>query len=336
MASGSANRPAGAPPPSAVPSFPRPWQPLTPRGVAAFARASLPHVYGFQGLVAFISCLAVTALLGMGVLPVARDLIGQLPEEGALRHGDLVLGEDAVLRVAQNSWLGLSLDTGPAPRAGLPTELSVVFGRQSLRLCSPFGCLSQPYPPNAQAPISRVDMQAGLEAWQPLILGASAFLSACLLLVTWWVLATAYCLVPRVMAFFGDRDLDLPGAWKLSAASLLPAALVLDAAIVGLALEWIGLPQVLTAFVLHLLVPFVFMGLAVWTLPLREAPAPAFGPAPSPAIQPSVSELEPATPSLTTTAPASSPGVAPRRNPFAPTATKSAQDRSGKSSNPFS
>ena len=51
------------------------WEPLTPRGVAAFARASFERLFIVQGLFALLAAAAVVWVLSDGVFPVIDDAI---------------------------------------------------------------------------------------------------------------------------------------------------------------------------------------------------------------------------------------------------------------------
>ena len=60
------------------------WEPLTPRGVAAFARASFERLFVVQAVFALIAAAAVVWVLSDGIFPVIDAAIDQLPDAGGL------------------------------------------------------------------------------------------------------------------------------------------------------------------------------------------------------------------------------------------------------------
>ncbi len=61
------------------------WQPLTPRGVAAFARASGGRLLLVQLLLASLAAAVVVWFLQEAWFPVIHQAIGQLPGQGERR-----------------------------------------------------------------------------------------------------------------------------------------------------------------------------------------------------------------------------------------------------------
>jgi hypothetical protein len=59
--------------------------------------------------------------------------------------------------------------------------------------------------------------------------------------MVWWLLATLYFLPVWLIGFFTNRDLDLRASWKLSAAALLPGALLMIGGILLYGLGFFGL-----------------------------------------------------------------------------------------------
>src|SRR5438034_10882857 len=65
------------------------WQPLTGRGVAAFAGASVGRLLLVQVIVALMAAAAVVWCLRATWIPTITEAIGQLPLEGQIRAGTL-------------------------------------------------------------------------------------------------------------------------------------------------------------------------------------------------------------------------------------------------------
>jgi hypothetical protein len=107
-------------------------------------------------------------------------------------------------------------------------------------------------------------------------------------LLSWSVLATIYCPITRLIAFYIDRGAGWTAAWRVSAAALLPGAFLM---IVGIALYGTGtirLFQLAVIYLVHFASAWVFIVLAPFFLPKRRAiPANPFTtPAEAPGAKP--------------------------------------------------
>src|SRR5882672_7981748 len=65
------------------------WQPLTPRGVAAFARTTFGRLLLVEFVVALIVTGTVVWFVVVAWFPTVRAAIRRLPEQGAIRQGEL-------------------------------------------------------------------------------------------------------------------------------------------------------------------------------------------------------------------------------------------------------
>ena len=68
---------------------PTAWQPLTPRGVAAFARAPLMRLLLVQFIFALLAAIAVVWFLRTAWFPTVREAIENLPAQGEMKSGKL-------------------------------------------------------------------------------------------------------------------------------------------------------------------------------------------------------------------------------------------------------
>src|SRR5213593_3424449 len=100
--------PAPAPKPETLPT-PAAWQPFTPRGIAAFASASFGRLFTLQVIVAVLAAGAVMWFLSTVWFPVVREAIKNLPEQGAIRAGQLELPAVGSERLVTNRFLTLAV-----------------------------------------------------------------------------------------------------------------------------------------------------------------------------------------------------------------------------------
>jgi hypothetical protein len=115
------------------------------------------------------------------------------------------------------------------------------------------------YPLGWHFPVNRTDSLAWWDAWSVMLLAMAGFGTVVGLMVIWWSLATLYCLIPRIVGFFGDRDITLGGAWRLSAAALVPGSVTMLFGMVcyGLGLfDWV---HFLLVSAIHFAVPWLYL-----------------------------------------------------------------------------
>src|SRR5208283_2354856 len=111
----------------------------TPRGVAAFARASFERLLVVQAVVALLGAAAVVWLLSDGVFPTINAAIGELPEAGQIHSGKLDWREDSPVLLAEGRILALSVDLEHGGALRSPADFQFEFGRDSIRVFSLFG-----------------------------------------------------------------------------------------------------------------------------------------------------------------------------------------------------
>jgi hypothetical protein len=278
--------------------FPTAWQPLTARGVAAFSRATLGRLLFIQLIVALLVAASILWFLATNWFPTVREAIRQLPETGQIRNQELVSPRTSTAPLAETRFLTLVMDVEGAGIPSLKADLRVEFHRRNFALCSALGCLRIDYPKGQTVLFSRLELESWWAAWEPVIYSVIGLSVVAWLFLTWVVLATLYCPLARIYAFFKDRQLTLPGGWKLSAAALLPAALMTGAGIVLYGLGLTDLIGFLVLFALHLAVGWAYLFASPLRLPrasdaipaVRQNPFTPPGPAPSnPFVDPSAS-----------------------------------------------
>lgn len=259
------SEPTPATAPAPVPEVPRPtvaWQPFTPKGIAAFADAKLGRLFVLQVIVALMAAGAVVWFVWGVWCPSVREAIQNLPATGAIRSGELDLGESSIERLVTNRFLTFAIDAQSSRRHSFSADVFVVFRRSSYEVCSLFGCAAFNYPVS-NAPFNRLELEAKWGAWEPVLLGIAAAATGLSLLFVWWLLATLYCLPVWLLAFFCDRQLALGGSWRLCGAALLAGALLLTAGVVAYGLGALDLIRLLIVATLHLIVPWVLIIFAV-------------------------------------------------------------------------
>jgi hypothetical protein len=252
---------------------------LTPRGVAAFSRAPLGRLFLVQFIVALLAAASVIWFLATIWLPTTRDAIRQLPETGIIQNRQLSSPRSIAEPLVENRFLAFVVDVDGTSTPGLAADLRIEFRRQNFALCSLLGCLRIDYPKDSTIQFNRPELESWLAAWELTIYSATGIAVVVWLFASWLLLATLYSPVARLYAFFKDRQLTVPGSWKLASAALLPGALLATAGIVLYGLGGIDLLQFLILWALHLMVGWVYLFVSPLRLPrASDATSPARNP----------------------------------------------------------
>jgi hypothetical protein len=257
---------ASAPAPSERPRRAAAWQPFTPHGIAAFANARFGRLFLLQTIFALLAAGAVIWFLRVVWFPPVREAIRSLPVTGAIRSRQLEIGNSGAERLVTNRFLTFAIHTETSRRHSYAADVSVLFRHTHFEVWSLFGCADFSYP-TPDAPFNRLELEAKWGAWEPVLLGIAATVTALGLLFAWWILATFYFLFVWILAFFLDRQLTLGGSWRLCGAALLPGAFLLTAGIVAYGLRGIDLIRLVVIVILHIVVPWGLILFATAALP---------------------------------------------------------------------
>jgi hypothetical protein len=255
---------------SSVGKPPFAWQPLTPRGVAAFARATLGRLLVVQLVVALLAAGTVVWFLHEAWFPTIGQAISQLPAHGQIRAGRLNWHTNSPATLAEGHFLALTVDLQHAGEARSPAHIQVEFGERDFKVFSLLGFVQGAYPSGWVIRANRLDLVPWWGAWAPAILGIVVGVVIVWLLLIWAVLATVYFVPVWLLGFFANRDLSLPGSWRLAGAALMPGALLLTAAIFCYGSGAFDLIRLALAGAAHLVLGWVYLIVA----PLRLPPHP--------------------------------------------------------------
>jgi hypothetical protein len=249
------------------------WQPLTPRGAAAFARAPLRRLLLMQFVVALLAAIALVWFLRTAWFPTVRRAIENLPEQGEMKSGKLNWAGESPVLLGEGHFLALDVDTNHNGSLRSPAQIQVEFGRDDIFFYSLAGYREWPYPAQWNFGFNRGTLKPWWGAWEPPIqwLAFAGMMSWCLL--SWWVLATIYFLPVWLGAFFANRDLNFRQSWKLAGAALMPGALVMIMAMVFYGFGALDVVQYSAAVVAHIVVGWVYVIWAVCASPKVTAAA---------------------------------------------------------------
>lgn len=246
---------------------PAAWQPLTPRGVAAFARAPLRRLLVMQFILALLAAVALVWFLRSAWFPTIRAAISQLPTSGEMDSGKLNWHGDSPQLLGEGHFLAFVVDTNHTGTLRSPAQVQVEFGRDDIYFYSLAGYREWPYPPDWNFGFNRLAVQPWWGAWEAPVqwLAFVGMMFWCL--ASWTALATAYFLPVWLGGFFANRHLGPGQSWKLSGAALMPGGLLMVLAILAYGFGLLDLVELSAVVGAHLVIGWVYLGLGVWASP---------------------------------------------------------------------
>jgi hypothetical protein len=243
------------------------WEPLTPRGVAAFAHARLANLLLAQILVALLAAASVAWFLDDSVFPVIHDAIDNLPAAGEIRSAKLDWRGDAPKLLAEGRFIAFDVDLDHDDKINSNADVQVEFGQDTIWCDSLLGYMEFPYPSNVIISFNRPALEPLWGAWRAEILFAAAVLTVGGLLASWWILAAIYFLPVWMLGFFVNRDLNFSQSWRLAGAALLPGALLMAAGIVLYDFGAVDLVQFGFIFGAHLILGWIYLFVSLLFVP---------------------------------------------------------------------
>jgi hypothetical protein len=242
------------------------WEPLTPRGVAAFARAPLGRLLLVQLIVALLAAACVVWFLDGGVFPVVRTAIQNLPDAGQIRSTKLDWRGDSPKLLAEGRFLALDVDLNHSGKIVSTADAQVEFGKESIRLSSLAGYADFVYPEGDPLPFNRQELEPLWGAWRAEVLFIAFVAVATGLMLCWWLLATVYLTPVWIFGFFLNRDLNLYEGWKLSGAALMPGGVLMCLSIALYGFGRIDLAQFGFMFGAHFILGWAYLVVSVMFL----------------------------------------------------------------------
>ena len=256
-------------------------EPITPRGMAAFAYGTFTRLWVTQLVVGLLAGISVVWFFDDGCVPAIGKALGNLTGSGAIVSGELVWHGDSPKVLAEERFLALDVDLNHSRQVHCTSDVQVEFGRDSIRVFILPGCVDFDYPynpPGQTIPVSREDLEPLWGAWLPeiqaLVLAGTWFG-----LVLWWnVAATVYCLPVWILGLVTFRSMGITHSWRLAGASQLPGGLLL--ALAFFLYDFGVLDMVQFGFVLaaQFLLGWLYLFISLFFLPSRGSKATAKNP----------------------------------------------------------
>jgi len=244
------------------------WEPLTPRGVASFARAKISRLLLVQFIIALLAAASVVWFFDKCCFPTISAAIQKLPATGEIRSGKMDWHDDSPQLLAEGKFLAFDIDLDHSGQIHSTADAQIEFGRDSIRIFSLLpGYWEIFYVPNRAAPFNRTELEPLWGAWEAEILFIAGVAVTVGLLLIWWLLATVYFLPVWILGFFANRDLNFRASWKLCGAALLPGALMMAAGVLLYGFGFLDLVQLGLLVAAHFALGWIYLLLSQVFLP---------------------------------------------------------------------
>jgi hypothetical protein len=254
------------------------WEPLTPRGVAAFTHAGFGRLLLVQIIVALIAAASVVWFLGDSVFPVIKTAVRNLPAAGEIRSAKLDWRGESPKMLAEGRFLALDVDLDHGGKINSTADVQIEFGKDEVWSFGLLGYAESPYPSGQIIAFNRTELEPLWGAWTATLLFGAAVATAIGLLASWWLLATLYFFPVWLLGYFVNRDLNFRRSWKLSGAALLPGALLMAAGILLYDFGAVDLVQFGFIFGAHLLLGWLYLFVSMLFVPVIPAALPGGNP----------------------------------------------------------
>jgi hypothetical protein len=243
------------------------WQPLTPKGVAAFADASLKRLLVIQFVFAVLIASAVVWFLDTAWFPIIAKAAQEFPGRGEIRHGRFDWPQKTPVVLAHGRFLALTIDLDHDGTVRSPADMQVELGRSDIRFLSLFGFLDVAYPKGKMILLDRSELGPWWGAWSPPILWMTFSAVIAGLIMSWALLATICFPITWLVGFFANRQLHFRGAWKVAGAASMPGAVLMLTAFLFYGFGILDLVQLVALEVVHLIIGLIYCLIAPWFVP---------------------------------------------------------------------
>ena len=190
---------------------------------------------------------------------VVDAFVQGLPAEGRVEAGVLEWPNKPGVATS-NRHLEIRVSAGKPTSSASTSDFTLGFFRDRIRIAGVLGYVDLAYRDfQLDFPLNSIDIAPYWEAWKNPMIVFSGFLSAVVILATWWMLSVIYSPMTRVMASLFAGQLSWPQAVQVSAAGLLPAALIIVVAIVLYAEKQLNLFALGGVWIAHVVIGWVFV-----------------------------------------------------------------------------
>jgi len=241
-------------------------EPITPRGIAAFAAKRFSRLIVTQFVIALLATLSLAWFLDENCFVPIQSAIERLPDHGKISNGRLDWQDDSPKTILDGRLLAFDVDLDHSGQVHATADVQVEFGRESVRIYSYLG-YSEFFYAAWPMPFNRTDLKPLWGAWSAEVMAVSVIAAFAGLLLSWALLALLYFTPAWLLGFFLNRDLGLRASWKLSAAALMPGALLMTGGILLYNIGFLNLIALSFIFLAHFVLGWIYVIASVFFVP---------------------------------------------------------------------
>lgn len=240
--------------------------PLTPKSIATFNNAKFIILLVNWIVFGCICSFFITKAINKAIISSITTAVQNLPQKGEIKSGALYWETNQVFVLSGAKSFSISVNATDEEDIADSSDIQIIIGKNHFRFRSIFGWLEIKYPLWFRLPLSYKEVFPVWDAYMPAI-KASVFISSMVvLLIVWTIVSLIYSLFAKFLIRLFNRISKPGGAFKISGASLIPAALVMSIAILGYSLRYLDLLSLLIVFGCHFIISLCYLFLSIFHL----------------------------------------------------------------------
>jgi hypothetical protein len=244
-----------------------PGFPFTPGGVASFAHTGWSRLFTWQLAVSIALGGSILLVLSQHWAPVMNQAIEKhMPPKTGLKEGRLIWPDDEPKVFGHNQYLCLAVNPDGTGDHGHMADVQIELQRDSWVCQSIFGYLEFEYPMQ-DWPLTRKEFVPWWGSRRPFLLLGSAVVVGFLFWLGWLGLGFAGIWPIKTVAYYTDLESEFGKLWRMSAASLLPAGMLLAMGVLCYSTGFMKLAILLILIPLHLVFGGVYLFFSLFSLP---------------------------------------------------------------------
>lgn len=240
--------------------------PLTPKSIATFNNAKFIILLVNWIVFGCICSFFITKAINKAVISSITTAVQNFPQKGEIKSGALYWETNGIFVLSGAKFFSISINATDEEDIADSSDIQIILGKNHFRLRSFFGWLEIKYPLWFRLPLSYKEVFPVWDAYMPAIKVSVFISSIVVLLIVWTIVSLIYSLFAKFLIRLFNRISEPGGAFKISGASLIPAALIMSIAILGYSLRYLDLLSLMIVFGCHFIISLCYLFLSVFHL----------------------------------------------------------------------
>jgi len=239
---------------------------LTPKSIATFNNAKFIILLVNWIVFGCICSFFITKAIDKAIISSITTAVQNFPQKGEIKSGALYWETNGIFVLSGAKFLSISINATDEEDIADSSDIQLIIGKNHFRLRSIFGWLEIKYPLWFRLPLSYKEVFPIWDAYMPAIKVSVFISSIVVLLIVWTIISLIYSLFAKFLIRLFNRIRKPGGAFKISGASLIPAALIMSIAILGYSLRYLDLLSLMIVFGCHFIISLCYLFLSIFHL----------------------------------------------------------------------